>query len=540
MPLLDALMPRAATPGPTDDFYYTDYPVRAGEADVSPNGALQVTAVLACVRVRAETMAQLPLHLMATDGRMRRRAIEQPLYDVLHDQPNDWQTSFEFREMMEGHLTLRGNAYAQIVSGPRGAVDQLLPLHPDRMQVFRLENGRIGYLYRDRKGKEYRLTQDEVFHLRFMSLDDVVGISVIAACRNAVELAQKLDQHGIKFYRNAARPSGVIKMPDDFFFEDEDHAKRLRKSWRDAHTGEDLFTVAILERGAEWQQIGLSNEDAQWLQSKHRSVNEIAMMMRVPPHMIGSAIEHGLTYANVEHSDMAFMKHTVLPSAKRWEGAIGRDLIVQPRNPLERFYAKFGMEGLLRADSKTRANFYQIMLRNRVYTRNEVRELEDMNPVKGGDEFETPTPPALPPPGNQDGDKPAGGDGASLADALALPAPGAAVHRSWIADAAERIARVEIEALESRADKAATDREKFNAWVRQHWGEKQRDYIARTLSPIQAASKSPIDSAALAASVCDTAVAQLTTGYPVEVLAQWKTGRADEITKLLTGELNDE
>ena len=167
--ILEALMPRAATPGPTDDFWYTDYPVHAGGADVSPNGALQVTAVMACVRVLAETIAQLPLHLMATDGRMRRRAIDQPLYDVLHDQPNDWQTSFEFREMMQGHLALRGNAYAQIVPGPRGAVDQLIPLHPDRMQVFRLENGRIGYLYRDQKGIPYRLTQDEVFHLRFMS-----------------------------------------------------------------------------------------------------------------------------------------------------------------------------------------------------------------------------------------------------------------------------------------------------------------------------------------------------------------------------------
>jgi len=521
----------AATPAPDDDFWYTDYPMRPGGADTSPNGALQVTAVMACVRVAAETIAQLPLHLMATDGRMRRQAIDQPLYDVLHDRPNDWQTSFEYREMMQGHLELRGNAYSQIVPGPRGAVDQLIPLHPDRMEVFRLENKRIGYLYRDRQGIPYRLTQDEVFHLRGMSLDDCVGMSVIAACRNAVELAQQLDQHGIRFYRNAARPSGVIKMPEGFHFEDEDHAKRMGKSWRDAHTGEDLFSVAFLEGGAEWQQLGLSNEDAQWLESKRKSVTEIAMMFRLPPHMIGSAIEHGHTYANVESTDLSFMKHSVLPRARRWEGAIGRDLIVQPQDRLERYYAKFSMEGLLRADSKTRVFVYKTMKDIGAYSVNEIRELEDLNPIEGGDEYKAaspaPSPPALPPPGNQDGDEPADDE----ADAL----------HSWIADAAQRIANHEITQLERRADKAAADRETFDAWVERHWNGKVQEYCIRTLSPITVEmGKNMYSTATQVASICCSAITQLTTDDPVEVLARWKTSRADEITKLLEGDLNDD
>lgn len=529
----------AATPAPDDDFWFTDHPMRVGGTDLSPNGALQVTAVMACVRVAAETIAQLPLHLMATDGRMRRRAIDQPLYDVLHDQPNDWQTSFEYREMMQGHLELRGNAYSQIVPGPRGAVDQLIPLHPDRMEIFRLENKRIGYLYHDRQGIPYRLTQDEVFHLRGMSLDDCVGISVIAACKHAVELAQRSDLHGVQFYRNAARPSGVITMPDGFYFENEDQARLMGKSWRDAHTGEDLFTVAFLEGGAKWQQLGLSNEDAQWLESRRFQTIEIARMFRIPPHMIGSAIEHGHTYANVEQTDLSFMKHSVLPRARRWEGAIGRDLIVQPQDRLERFYAKFGMEGLLRADSKTRATFYKTMKDMGAYSVNEIRELEDLNPIDGGDEYKTaspaPSPPALPPPGNQDGDEPAGDDGASVDGSIQADP----LH-SWIVDAAERIARVEIEALESRADKATADREKFDAWVGQHWSGKLLAYIVRTLSPILTVSNSAIDSVALVASLCDAAITQLTTGDPVEVLVRWKTGRANEITELLKGELDND
>jgi HK97 family phage portal protein len=278
------------------------------------------------------------------------------------------------------------------------------------MQVFRLlsdqedlpEAGRIGYLYQDRAGKQYRLTQDEVFHLRFMSLDDCVGMSVITAGKYSVELAQKGDQHGIRFYRNAARPSGVIKMGENFKAKDQDHLRRLQTSWREAHSGDDLFSVAILEGGAEWQQLGLSNEDAQWLEGRRFQINDIARLFRVPPHLIGSAIEHGHTYANVEQSSLAFVTHTMLPWISRWEQAILRDLIVQPETGTgERLYPKFNVDGLLRADATTRAKFYETMLKNRVMKRNEVRELEDMNPVEGGDEFDEPTAPAAPP--GQDG-----------------------------------------------------------------------------------------------------------------------------------------
>lgn len=527
----------AATPAPDDDFWYDECPVRPGDADVTLDTAQTVTAVYACIQVRCETLAALPLHLMATDGRMRRRAIDHPLYKVLHEQPNSWQTSSEFREMMQGLCDSRGNAYAQIIPGSRGAVDQLIPLHPDRMEVFRLKNRRLGYLYRDEEGISYKLTQDEVFHLRLRSNNGIVGLSPIALGRRAVELSMRAEEHGIR-YMKAGQSAGVIKMPQGFYFEDEDHAKRMGKSWREAHTGKDLYSVAFLEAGAEWEQIGLNNTDSQWLESRTFQLSEIARMFRVPVYLIGGAIAGSPTmYANVEQSDMHLIKHTMLSIAGRWEGAIGRDLIVQPQGPLERFYAKFALEGLLRADSKTRALFYEKMLKNRVYTRNEVRELEDMNPIEGGDDFEAVTPPALPPPGNQDGDEPTGDDGASSGGLIQAETDAV---RCWIADAAERIAGHEITQLETRADKAAVDREKFDAWVKQHWGGKVQEYCARTLSPIFAVHNSPYDSAALVASVVTSAVAQLTTGDPVEVVKEWKTGRAKQITELLKGDLDDD
>jgi len=525
--IVDALLPWAGeTPAPSDDFWYT--PLHGG-GEVTPDTAIQTAAVMACVRVLAETVGQLPLHLMRETGRKKEKAVEEPLYEVLHNRPNDWQTPFEFREMQQGHLALRGNAYAQIRPGARGAVDQLVPLHPDRMQVFRLVNGRIAYLYQDERGRQYRLTQDEVFHLRFMSLNDCVGMSVITACAKAVELAQQGETHGVNFYRNAARPSGVLTLPAEHPPLDEDALKRLRKSWRDAHTGDDLFTTAVLEGGVSWQQLAISNEDSEWLDGRRFQINEIARLFRVPPHMIGSAIEHGMTYANVEQSDLAFLKHTMLPWLVRWEQAIGRDLVVQPEPAGgTRLYAKFAVEGLLRADSTTRAQFYSTMLSAKVYTRNEVRELEDMNPIEGGDEIDEPAPPpqfAPPEPGrdeedDEDDDR-------------------KGIVRAWVADCATRLANHEIGVLASRVDKAAKDRTRFNTFVTQHWQGTFLEYFDRTVSRLFTSCRPRVSSECLAGEIAGSAVAHLVTYDPSDVLARWKKTRAADLAAKLSDALEE-
>ncbi len=371
---------RAARPGPADDFWYQK--VLGFGTNVTPDSAMQTTAVWACVAVRARLVAMLPLRVMeeTPDGR-RRKATEHPWHRALYRQPNAWQTSYEFREMMEGHVALRGNAYAAKVRGDAGMT--LVPLNPDRMKVVSLTGGRLGYMFQRASGEQVPLTQDEVLHLRGLTLDGVVGLNPIEYNRRAIELSQQGEHHGLSFFQNAGKPGGVLKLPAGHHLKDEDEFNDLKNQWRDAQTADNLYKVAILEDGMEWQQIGLNNQDSQWLESRRFQVPEICRIFHVPPHTIFSAIEHGHTYANIEQTDLALVKHTGLPRYVSWEQAIQRDLLDDP------YYAKFTLEALLRADSKTRSEFYKVMVDLGVFSVNEVRELEDRDPIDGGDEYRT-------------------------------------------------------------------------------------------------------------------------------------------------------
>lgn len=555
--IVDTLFPMAVSPAPDDDIWYQDLswnPLMA-DSNITPDTALQTTAVLACVRVLAETLAQLPLHLMRVEGRLRLQAVEHPLYGILHDEPNHWQTSFEWREMMDGHLVSGGNAYSLIKPGRRGAVDELIPLHPgpERMRVFRLDNGRLGYLYRNEKGAEFRLTQDEVFHLRGLSTDGILGLSPITLARHAVELAQASEDHGVKFYKNMAKPGGVLTLPEGKTLDSNRH-QLLKKSWRDAHSKQDLFSVAILEDGMQWKQVGISNEDSQWLQSRKYQVVEICRAFRVPPHMVASAIEHSHTYSNIEHSDLAFVKYSILPWVTRWEQAISRDLIVDQAQ----YYAKFALEGLLRGDSRARAAYFQAMFGMGVYTINEIRELDDRNPIPGGDQHFVP--------GNLVPLERAGsaygpsGDGAEASSKVQVmrrkkpPVPddlretvaalqscsshsiqSPAVFQAWIVEVARREADSDIAALEKRANKAIENRAEFDGWVREFWGGPQRNRMEIRLKPLAAAATHSEDFLqTLVAEICEETIGKLTTGDPPAILDKWKSQRADELQAILT------
>jgi len=573
-----ASLAMTTAPPPDDDFWYKAIGLSEpfSDANLVPDAALQTTAVFACVRVLAETIAQLPLHIVRVDGRVRHTELTHPLYQILHNQPNQWQTSFEFREMQQGHLCLRGNAYAVIEPGLGGAVQQLLPLHPDRMEVFRLENGRLGYLYRDKTGRAYRFTQDEIFHLRGYSTDGIVGISPVTTARRAVELAQQAEEHGLKFFTNKAKPGGVLQMPEGKTLKPERHAA-LQKSWREAYTGDNLFRQAILEDGMQWQQIGISNEDSQWLEARKFQAVEIARLFRVPPHMIAD-LERA-TFSNIEHQDIAFVKHTMLPWVTRWEQAIWRDLIVDQ----EKYYAKFSVEGLLRGDAVSRARHYWSMFQMGVYSRNDIRELEDRNPVDGGDVYYVPanmvpveqagavlpkrvqqsamdgllnlkSEPGPPGPKGDKGDK---GDHGSIGPpgprgekgdrgepgVQGLPGPKgdaakAARVTSWILDAADRLASADIRALAERADKAADDADRFEQWAIERWTGKQVRYAEKLIAPLLglARENAPV-ARELAEKICGQALAELKAGEAIVILERWRERRRHEIANVLLEEL---
>lgn len=523
--ICELFLANSGTPPPDDDYWYRPY----GHSDlITPETALQIATVFACVRVKAESIAQLPAHLMRDDGRNRVRAKEDPLYEVLHSRPNSRQTSYEFREMMQGHLELRGNAYA-LIAMRRGTLE-LVPLHPDRVEVFSLgaavdspDLPRLGYLYRDSKGRPYRITQDEMLHLRGISFDGVLGVSPITLGRRALELAEQSEKHGIKWWKNSAKPGGVLTVPDGETL-DEDAYKRMKKTWTEAHSGQDLYSVAILECGVTWQAMGISNEDSQWLDSRRFQIPEICRLFRVPPHMVYSAIEHGHTYANIEQTDLDFVKHSLLPTVIRWEQAVKRDLITDPMQ-----YLKFSLEGLLRADTATRQAFYVAMLEHGVFVINDVLELEERNPVEGGDVRLVSS-------------KLVPLDQVGMAQATAsMPSPddggaSAAVIRSWVSDAVDRIVSAETRELEKQL--AKSDRRSLDDWS-SWYGSKHRPYVARTLAPILAAGHSRIDGYALAEEMATEALRDLEATEPEKVLNEWRSTRAARLIDRLYEDLGN-
>lgn len=379
---------RAETPGPGADFWYqpTSGPSASGQR-VTPDSALRVAAVYACVKVLAETIAQLPLVIYRRlPGGGKERATDHPLYDILRNKPNNWQTAFEFREMMAGHLALRGNAYAEIVPGPRGHVDQLIPLHPDRVRVNRLGDGKLWYEIRpalsanDRSvplGEIRTLRQDEIHHWRGLSSDGIVGMSPIEAERESIGMALAAQDYAARFFANDATPPGTIEHPQKI---SDDAHRRLRNTWQQTGTGAERHKVRVLEEGMKYTQIGMTNRDAQFIDARKYQDVDIARIFRMPPHKIG--ILDRATFSNIEHQGIEFVTDTIGPWLRRIEQAVSRDLITVNRV----YFAEFVVEALLRGDIKARYEAYGMAIRDGWMVRNEARVRENMNKIDGLDE----------------------------------------------------------------------------------------------------------------------------------------------------------
>ena len=325
---------------------------------------MQLSAVYACVQVISKTIASLPLVVFKErpDGGADR-APNHPLFKVLHSQPNSWQTSFEFRQMMQAHLLLRGNAYAQIVPGPRGFVDQLLPLHPDRVRVKRLENGRLLYeVAMPSPQPVMKLTQDEMFHLRGLSSDGIVGRSVIDDYAfQTVGAAIATQEYGARFMQNNATPAGVLETPAKL---EEKAWKHLEDSWKGRNAGENQNGVRVLEQDLKFHAISITNRDAQVLEIKRFQVSDIARIFGVPPHKIGDLDR--ATFSNIEQQNIEFATDTIRPWCVCWEQRMERDLFLESEQ--DTYSAEFVMQGLLRGDTLSRFEAYQIGLQNKVYT----------------------------------------------------------------------------------------------------------------------------------------------------------------------------
>ena len=346
--------------------------------------AMQTSAVYACVRVLAETVASLPLFLYRREKDKNTKAHEHPLYEVLHDLANNEMTSFNFREVMMTSLLLYGNAYARIIRDKSGHVKELWYLKPQNMKVERdSDTTKIKYTYTDdTTNKTFIYKPEQIFHVIGLGYDGIKGLSPIDQAREAIGLALATEEFGARFFGNGARPGGVLEHPGAV-----KDPEKLRESWNKVYQGtRNSNKVAVLEEGMKYHEIGLSPEASQFLQTRKYQLNEICRIFRVPPHLVGD-LERS-TFSNIEHQSIDFVTHTIRPWLVRWEQAIYKSLLSEKERRI--YYVKFNVDGLLRGDFATRMQGYATARQNGWMSINEIRALEEMNPIpdeKGGNDY---------------------------------------------------------------------------------------------------------------------------------------------------------
>lgn len=385
--LFDAIFAADVNRSPDSDFWYTPIGIGGARRPVSADQALTVSAVFACVRVISETLGSLPCITYRRQARGKERATDHPLYPLLRYAPNDRQTAIEFFEMMTAHCALRGNAYAvKVYRGSR--LEQLVPLHPDYMRVDRLDNGRLGYLYTDPATRQpVRYLEDDILHLRGLSLDGLTGVSVLTYAARTIGSAIAADEYGSRFFENDATPGGILKHPSHFA--DKEKREAFKRAWQAAQSGTNRGKTAVLEDGMEFVQIGLTNADAQYIESRRWGVEDICRIFRVPLVLVGETTKSTSWGSGVEQFMISFITHTMRPWFVRWEQVIQRDFLADEA-PDDEYFVEFLAEAMMRGDTTARSTVYESALQNRWMTPNEVRERENMNPIEGGDELAPP------------------------------------------------------------------------------------------------------------------------------------------------------
>lgn len=350
---------------------------------VSPETALECSAVLAAVRVLSESMAAMPMNVYRRlPGGGKEIAEEQHLNDVLAYQPNSWMTSFEFKELMQSWLLLWGNAYAYIKGGRKGGVTELIPLHPSRMEVKRLENGKLQYSYTEPTTPQQPLPeptkyrQDEIFHLRWLSSDGVTGFVPTTLSREAIGLARATELHSSAFFGNGAR--GGTYITTEHPMKPEAMAK-FKQQWDEAHRGPaNAYKTVVMPFGLRRSQDEVRNDTSQLLETRRYQVEEVARCYRIPPHLLGDL--SNVRYNTVEQSAIDFVTFSLIPWCRRWELACRRDLVIDDKN----YFVEFNVNSLMAGDYAARAQFLREAFNNGAIDVDEYRAAIGYNPLPDG------------------------------------------------------------------------------------------------------------------------------------------------------------
>jgi HK97 family phage portal protein len=369
----------SATPGDAESWLTAiiEKYVTTSGANVTADNAMNCTAVLACVLVISETIASLPLkvYIRNKDG-SRDEAPNHPLYYLLHDAPNRYQTSFEFRQTIVGHLCLRGNAYCQIVKSGKRIVE-LLPLNPAKMEIeVEDKTGDLIYSYKYENGQSKDFSQEEIWHLKDYSDDGIIGKSRVTQAREAIGLAIASEAYGARFFANDTTINRILKHPGKLSPQARDNIKESLKKYLD----EKRHGTMLLEEGLDMASVGLSNEDSQFLETREFQVQDIGRIYRVPGVLIG-APDKTSTYASAEQFFLSFVVHTIRPWVVKIEQSINRNLI-SPSS--KQYFAEHVLDGLLRGDIKTRFDSYRVAREWGWLNADEIRAFDNMAPLPDG------------------------------------------------------------------------------------------------------------------------------------------------------------
>jgi HK97 family phage portal protein len=354
----------------------------ASGVTVTDRSALHLSTFFGCTRLLSSTIGSLPAGLFKPDASgYPTAARELPLYRVLHDSPNADQTPIDYFELLTLSLIMAGDHFALKTLDRNGETIALDPVRPDIVTVYRRDDGEIAYRW-TADGEEFDLTQRDVFHVRGFGGGPLRGMSIVANARESLGIALAADRAAASMFANGARPSGALKFKD---WLDADKRKDARNDINAQFAGAvNTGRPFILEGDSEWQQISINADDAQLLESRAWSVEEICRWFGVPPFMIGHSEKSTSWGTGIEQQLLGFQKFTLNPYLRRIEQAISKQLLTAQQRA-QGVYAKFNIEGLLRADSMARANFYRAMTQTGVMTINECRAKEDLPPIEGGD-----------------------------------------------------------------------------------------------------------------------------------------------------------
>lgn len=348
---------------------------------ITPETAQNLSAVWCALTNISTGVAKLPIHTYRRNEKGgKERDYKHPVYKLLHVRPNRWMSAFELKEMIAGHLLLRGNFFAQVVYANNGVPMEMIPLHPDLTTVT-VKGDRFSYEYQDPQNGRMLLNDESVLHIRGLGSNGVVGKSVIAVARDGLARMTAMNSFAGEFFSNGSAPLGVLQYPQIL---SKEAKTRLQEDWEEMHKGEGKrHRAAVLEQGLTWQSIGISGADSQLLESRMFEIEEVARWFNIPPHKLKHLLRS--TFSNIEHQNQEYYEDTILPWTMRIQNAINAFFFFDDAQK----FTEFSYDSLLITDTKTRYEAHNLALLGGWKTRNEVRVIENLNQEDGLDEFMT-------------------------------------------------------------------------------------------------------------------------------------------------------